>query len=75
MPLEQILGPRIVHRLKVITGALVKNVDEDLASLIDADRQLRAAASSIYPKAESSASRGTHPHHSLHRDSILDRFC
>jgi len=47
---EQALGIDVVHKLKAITSALYKNVDEDLASLRARHDELRAAAKQLYPK-------------------------
>lgn len=46
---EAIVGIDAVHKLKIMTSSVVKNVDEDLASLMSAFRDLRAAVKGIYP--------------------------
>ncbi len=47
---ERTLGIDVVHKLKEITAALYKNVDEDLASLRAQHDALRAAIKQLYPK-------------------------
>ena len=46
---ERALGIDVVHKLKEITPALYKNVDEDLASLRAQHDALRAAMKQLYP--------------------------
>jgi hypothetical protein len=48
--IERILGVDVSHKLKEITAALYKNVDEDLASLRAAHDKLRSTMKSLYPK-------------------------
>lgn len=50
---ENILGIDLTHKLKQITAAIYKNVDEDLASLKVQHDQLREAMKSLYPKRKS----------------------
>lgn len=45
----QILGTGLTHKLKVITAAIYKNVDEDLVSLKAQHDQLREAMKLLYP--------------------------
>lgn len=47
---EQILGIALTHKLKEITAAIFKNVDEDLVSLKAQHDQLRDAMKCLYPK-------------------------
>lgn len=47
---EAVLGIGLVHKLKEITAAIFKNVDEDLVSLKIQHNQLRETMKSIYPK-------------------------
>ena len=47
---EAILGIDLTHKLKQITEAIIKNVDEDLASLKAQHDALRNAMKSLYPK-------------------------
>lgn len=46
---ERVLGVDVTHKLKEITAALYKNVDEDLASLRAAHDKLRSTMKSLYP--------------------------
>jgi hypothetical protein len=47
---EQALGIDLCHKLKEMTSAIYKNVDEDLASLKEAYSLLRNTMKSLYPK-------------------------
>ena len=47
---EKALGVDLTHKLKEITSAIFKNVDEDLASLVGQHDELRAAIKQLYPK-------------------------
>ena len=47
--IEKVLGIDATHKLKEITAALYKNVDEDLVSLREAHDKLRATMKSLYP--------------------------
>ena len=48
--IERTLGIDVVHKLKEITAALYKNVDEDLASLKAQHDALRSAIKQLYPR-------------------------
>jgi hypothetical protein len=47
---EKTLGVDLTHKLKEITSAIYKNVDEDLASLVSRHNELRAAMKQLHPK-------------------------
>lgn len=47
---EAAIGIDITHKLKMLTEAIVRNVDEDLASLRSAHDSLRKAMSELHPK-------------------------
>lgn len=47
---EAVLGIGLVHKLKEITAAIFKNVDEDLVSLKIQHNHLRETMKSMYPK-------------------------
>lgn len=46
---ERTLGIDLTHKLKELTSAIYKNVDEDLASLVARHEELRAAMKKLYP--------------------------
>lgn len=48
--LERILGLDVTHKLKEITEAIYKNVDEDLLSLVMAHDELRGVMKILYPR-------------------------
>jgi hypothetical protein len=48
--IENIIGIDVQHKLKEITSGIIKNVDENVISLIETHDKLRAAMKSIYPK-------------------------
>lgn len=48
--IEAIIGVSVVHRLKITTDAIIKNIDEDVKSSLDAFVKLRSALKSIHPK-------------------------
>jgi len=48
--LEQVLGIALTHKLKEITAAIFRNVDEDLISLKAQYDQIRRAMKQLYPK-------------------------
>jgi hypothetical protein len=47
---EKVLGVDLTHKLKEITAAIYKNVDEDLASLVSRHDELHAAMKQLHPK-------------------------
>ena len=47
---EEILGIALTHKLKEITAAIYRNVDEDLASLKAQHEQIREAMKHLYLK-------------------------
>ena len=47
---ERALGVDVIHQLKTLTDAIVRNVDEDLPSLRVAHDSLRTAMSELHPK-------------------------
>ncbi len=47
---ERIIGIDVTRKLKVVTESLVKNVDDDLLSLVTAYEELQKAMNAIYPK-------------------------
>ncbi|MDO9006657.1 MAG: hypothetical protein Q7U80_00395 [Thiobacillus sp.] len=47
---EEVLGVDVTHKLKQITTAIYKNVDEDLPSLIAAHEKLRSTMKALFPK-------------------------
>lgn len=49
---ERVLGIELTHKLKEITAAIFKNVDENLASLKAQHNQFRTTMKSLYPKRE-----------------------
>lgn len=48
--IERLLGIGIVRKLKVITAAMIENVDQDVASSRKAFSQLRTTLKAIYPQ-------------------------
>lgn len=48
--IENIIGVDKVHRLKILTSGIIKNVDEDIASLKLAHDEFRNSMNDIYPK-------------------------
>lgn len=47
--LEELLGIDLTHKLKQLTAAIYKNIDEDLASLVAAHDAVRSAMQALYP--------------------------
>lgn len=47
---ESVLGVDVTHKLKTLTEAIIRNVDEDLASLRTAHDSLRKAMRELHPK-------------------------
>ncbi len=47
--IERILGVDVTHKLKELTAALFKNVDEDLVSLRAAHDKMRSTMKDLYP--------------------------
>jgi len=46
---ERIAGIDTTHKLKVITESLIKNIDEDLLSIVAVHNLLRDTIKSLYP--------------------------
>lgn len=47
---ERIAGIDTTHKLKVVTESLIKNIDEDLCSIVSVHNLLRDAIQNLYPK-------------------------
>jgi len=47
---ERVIGIDTTHKLRVVSSAIVTNVDEDLKSIVSAYDQLRTAMKRLYPE-------------------------
>jgi hypothetical protein len=48
--IEALLGVGLVHQLRVLTEGIIKNIDEDVQSSLEAFTRLRATLMRLHPK-------------------------